>query len=87
MAQTVALFRFACDTPAFFYSPNFSAVKTEGLHSVSRIILIGGIYSGFQPQAELGAAHSRKKRSQHITVTAYLLIIALFIPAVSLFYK
>ena len=42
----------------------------------------GGIYSGFQPQAELGAAHSRKKRSQHITVTAYLLIIALFDPAV-----
>ena len=30
-AQTVALLRFACDTLAFFYSPNFSAVKTEGL--------------------------------------------------------
>ena len=52
--------------PPPFYSPNFSAVKTEGLHSVSRIILIGGIYSGFQPQAELGAARCRKK-----TVTAY----------------
>ena len=41
-AQTVALLRFACDTPAFFNLPNLSAVKTEGLHSVSTIILIGG---------------------------------------------
>ena len=47
-AQTVALLRFACDTPAFFNLPNLSAVKTEGLHSVSTIILIG----------ELEAAHS-----------------------------
>ena len=39
-AQTVALLRFACDTPAFFNLPNLSAVKTEGLHSVSTIILI-----------------------------------------------
>ncbi len=30
-AQTVALLRFTCDTPAFFISPYFSAVKTEGL--------------------------------------------------------
>lgn len=48
-AQTVALLRFTCDTPAFFNLPNLSAVKTEGLHSVSTIILMG----------ELGAAHSR----------------------------
>ena len=48
-AQTVALLRFTCDTPAFFNLPNLSAVKTEGLHSVSTIILIGGIWSGSQP--------------------------------------
>ena len=38
--QIVALLRFTCDTPAFFNLPNLSAVKTEGLHSVSTIILI-----------------------------------------------
>ena len=48
-AQTVALLRFACDTPAFFNLPNLSTVKTEGLHSVSTIILIGGIWSGTLP--------------------------------------
>ena len=30
-AQIVALLRFTCDMSVFFYSPNFSAVKTEGL--------------------------------------------------------
>jgi len=45
--------RFACDTPAFFNLPNLSAVKTEGLHSVSTIILIGGTWSGSQPPAVL----------------------------------
>ena len=59
MAQTVALFRFACDTPAFFNLPNLSAVKTEGLHSVSTIILIGVTWSGSQPQAKLSAATRR----------------------------
>ena len=49
-AQTVALLRFTCDTPAFFNLPNLSAVKTEGLHSVSTIILIGGIWSDPPPQ-------------------------------------
>jgi len=73
-AQTVALLRFACDTPAFFNLPNLSAVKTEGLHSVSTIILIGVTWSGSQPQAESEAAHCRKKRSQLATVTAYLLL-------------
>lgn len=58
-AQTVALLRFACDTPAFFNLPNLSAVKTEGLHSVSTIILIGGTWSGSQPQAKLSAATRR----------------------------
>ena len=48
-AQTVALLRFTCDTPAFFNLPNLSAVKTEGLHSVSTIILIGVTWSGSQP--------------------------------------
>jgi len=31
--QTVALLRFTCDISVFFYLPNFSAVKTEGLLS------------------------------------------------------
>ena len=30
-AQTVPLLRFTCDISVFFYLPNFSAVKTEGL--------------------------------------------------------
>ena len=32
-AQTVPLLRFTCDISVFFYLPNFSAVKTEGLLS------------------------------------------------------
>ena len=32
-AQTVSLLRFTCDISVFFYLPNFSAVKTEGLLS------------------------------------------------------
>ena len=32
-AQTVPLLRFTCDISVFFYLPNFSAVKTEGLPS------------------------------------------------------
>ena len=52
-AQTVALLRFYLRHVHLFYSPNFSAVKTEGLHYVSRIILIGGIYSGFSHMQNL----------------------------------
>ena len=42
-AQTVALLRFYLRHTHLFYSPNFSAVKTEGLLPVSTIILIGVI--------------------------------------------
>ena len=56
-------------TPPFHYSTNSSDNSK------------GGIYSGFQPQAESEAAHSRKKRSQHITVTAlYCLLLCLTPP-------
>jgi len=41
----------------------------------------GGTWSGTLPQAESGAAHCRKKRSQHITVTAlYCLLLCLTPP-------
>ena len=36
-AQTVPLLRFTCDISVFFYLPNFSAVKTEGLLSYPTI--------------------------------------------------
>ncbi len=36
-AQTVSLLRFTCDISVFFYLPNFSAVKTEGLLSYPTI--------------------------------------------------
>ena len=76
-AQTVALLRFACDTPAFFNLPNLSAVKTEGLHSVSTIILIDGIWSGSQPR--------RRFYLLRYTITASLTFSSLYKKRTSLF--
>ena len=45
----------------------------------------GGIWSGTLPQAELEAAHSRRRNLKPLTAAHIILIIALFNPAVSLF--
>ncbi len=66
---TAYLLLLLCLTPPFRHPANNSDNSK------------GGTWSGTLPQAESGAAHCRKKRSQHITVTAlYCLLLCLTPP-------